>query len=276
MSNILVMVNGLPGKMAAAVAARALQDRRFHLIPFSLTGPEISDGACRVGSKEIRLLQPAARDEEIARIGSDRGPFISVDFTLPEAVNANAAFYCRHLLPFVMGTTGGDRRALEQTVTGSDVTAVIAPNMAKQIVGFQAMVAYAAETFPGLFRGYRLQIIESHQQGKADTSGTAKAMVDLFNRLGIPFSADEIVKERDPRVQREQWKVPEAHLGGHGWHTYRLDSGDGTVRFEFTHNVNGRETYALGALDAAAYLAAKVAAGVRGRVYSMIDVLRGV
>jgi 4-hydroxy-tetrahydrodipicolinate reductase len=148
--------------------------------------------------------------------------------------------------------------------------------MAKQIVGFQAMMEYAAETFRDLFKGYTLSIRESHQQGKADTSGTAKAMVGYFKRLGVPFSDDRIQMERDPYLQKTRWGIPEEHLGGHGWHTYTLVSPDGTVRFEFTHNVNGREIYALGTLDALTFLAEKVAAGTRGRMFTMIDVLRGI
>ncbi|MBW1822577.1 MAG: dihydrodipicolinate reductase, partial [Deltaproteobacteria bacterium] len=64
--------------------------------------------------------------------------FISIDYTHPTAVNSNAEFYCKNILPFVMGTTGGDRKFLEETVNSSSIAAVIAPNMAKQIVGFQA------------------------------------------------------------------------------------------------------------------------------------------
>ena len=100
----------------------------------------------------------------------------------------------------VVGTTGGNRDPIVDTST-VDIAAVIAPNMAKQIVGFQAMMAYAAETFPGLFAGYELDIRESHQKGKADTSGTAKAMVGYFNRMGIPFTSDRIFQDviRKPR-----------------------------------------------------------------------------
>ena len=126
-----------------------------------------------------------------------RGEFLSVDYTHPSAVNPNADFYCRYGLPFVMGTTGGDRQKLEASVVSSSIAAVIAPNMAKQIVGFQAMMEYAADNFPNLFRGYTLEVKESHQQGKADTSGTAKAMIGYFNRLGVSFSTDEIVMVRD-------------------------------------------------------------------------------
>ena len=177
------------------------------------------------------------------KIQAAHGNFLSVDYTHPSAVNPNAEFYCLHGLPFVMGTTGGDRQKLEDTVRSSAIAAVVAPNMAKQIVGFQAMMEYAAQTFPDLFKGYRLSIRESHQQTKADTSGTAKAMVRIFNRLGTPFTEDQIRMERDPQIQKTAWGIPEEHLGGHAWHTYTLVSEDGTVRFEFTHNVNGREIY---------------------------------
>ena len=45
-----------------------------------------------------------------------------------------------------------------------------------------------AENFPGAFAGYRLEVTESHQRSKVDTSGTAKAVVESFRKLGIPFS----------------------------------------------------------------------------------------
>jgi 4-hydroxy-tetrahydrodipicolinate reductase len=175
-----------------------------------------------------------------------------------------------------MGTTGGNRGGLEETVRASSISAVIAPNMAKQIVGFQAMMEYAASTFPDLFKGYSLEIKESHQKGKADTSGTAKAMVRYFTSLGLVFAEGDIKKERDPGTQNTIWGIPEEFLEGHGWHTYSLESGDKTVRFEFTHNVNGRDVYAQGTLDALIYLAKKVAEGAQGEVFSMIDVLKGV
>jgi 4-hydroxy-tetrahydrodipicolinate reductase len=275
MQPITVMVNGIPGKVACTVAGHVQGDRRFRLIPCSFTGPEIQEHAYALEDTAIRLIRPDGREAAVRELRETHGDFLSVDYTHPSAVNANANFYCRHGLPFVMGTTGGDRQQLEETVRSAGVAAVVAPNMAKQIVGFQAMMEYAAQTFPDLFKGYSLAIRESHQKGKADTSGTARAMVRYFNRLGIPFTEDQIVMERDPQVQKTRWAIPEGHLAGHGWHTYTLVSADGTVRFEFTHNVNGREIYALGTLDALLYLRDRVAAGERGRMFTMIDVLKG-
>lgn len=275
MEPIKVMVNGLPGNMALVVAENIAADSHFELIPISLTGPEISATEINVSENTVKLVRPDSRDEVIEQIKISAGLFIIVDYTHPSAVNDNAEFYCRHNLPFVMGTTGGDRLQLEQTVKDSVTSAVIAPNMAKQIVGFQAMMEYAAKQFPGLFEGYALQINESHQKGKADTSGTAKAMVKHFNALGVPFAEEDIVKERSPEQQKMVWGIPEEALSGHGWHTYSLMSADKTVRFEFTHNVNGRKIYAHGTLDAIAYLNDKLRQGAKARVYSMVDVLRG-
>jgi 4-hydroxy-tetrahydrodipicolinate reductase len=268
------MMNGLPGKVATTIAQHLAASDRFHLVPFSFTGPEISDDRVTVAGQNIALIRPDNRQKALSAVTAKAdGALIAVDFTHPTAVNDNAEFYCRNGLPFVMGTTGGDREALVKTVMASAVSAVIAPNMAPPIVGFQAMLEYAAEQFPGMFTGYRLTVRESHQQGKADTSGTAKAVVNSFNRLGVNFSVSDIQKERDPDIQRRDWGVPEAYLDGHGWHTYSLTSADGTVALAFTHNINGREVYGHGTLDAAEFLADRIAAGVTGRVYSMIDVL---
>ena len=275
MHPINIMVNGLPGNVASTVARHIYADARFELLPFSLTGPEILQAEAAVEDRPVRLIPPGQREAAIAQIRQQHGRFLSVDYTHPAAVNANAGFYCRWHLPFVMGTTGGDRQKIEQTVRGSDIAAVVAPNMAKQIVGFQAMMEYAADTFPGLFQGYTLEIRESHQRAKADTSGTAKAMVRYFNRLGVAFSEEQIAMERDPQMQSSRWGVPEQYLTGHAWHTYTLVSADKTVRFEFTHNINGRDIYVLGTLDALLYLEKKFAAGARGQFYTMIDVLKG-
>jgi len=265
-----IMVNGLPGKMASEVAKQVLKSEGLQLFPYALTGSDINVDSVQIGNLEITLIKPETREEFIALT---QKPEISVDYTHPSVVNSNADFYCRHNLPFVIGTTGGDRMALEQRVKDSDIVAVIAPNMAKQIVAFQAMMKYAADNFPEAFKDYSLEIVESHQNGKADTSGTAKAMVGYFNALGIPFNVNQIRMIREPQ-QQTTMGIPAEALTGHGWHTYTLKSRDESVLFRFTHNVNGREVYAKGTLDAIRYLSGKIAAGEKGRVYSMMDVLK--
>lgn len=277
MKQINLMINGIPGNVAVTIAGHVINDSRFHLVPFSLTGPEVQENKYSIKESDIRLVKPDQKSDIIDEIKKDYPGFISIDYTHPTAVNSNAEFYVTNSIPFVMGTTGGDREKLEQTVVNGSTSAVIAPNMAKQIVGFQAMMEYAANTFPDLFKGYSLSIKESHQQGKADTSGTAKAMVKYYNQLGIPFSEDEIIQERDPKVQKDSWKIPEEHLAGHGWHTYTMISPDKSTCFQFKHNINGRDIYVKGTLDGAIFLHKKIQehSEKNGCIFTMIDVVKG-
>jgi len=86
------------------------------------------------------------------------------------------------------------------------------------------------------------------------------------------FSVDDIEKVREDEAQKAMG-IPEEHLTGHAWHTYTLTSGDGSVQFQFKHNVCGRRTYAEGVADAVQFLADKIAAGSETRIFNMIDVL---
>jgi len=81
--------------------------------------------------------------------------------------------------------------------------------------------------------------------------------------------------ERSPRIQEAAWGVPKKYLGGHAYHKYTLLSEDGTVSFQFRHNVNGRNIYIPGVLKAIRFLNKKVLGGAQGIAFSMVDVLRG-
>ncbi|WP_020588989.1 dihydrodipicolinate reductase [Desulfobacter curvatus] len=274
MNCIPIMISGLPGNVARIMASSALQDERFTLVPFSLTGEEITQGEVSVDQTDVTLLRPSERENKINGILEAYPGCICIDYTHPTAVNDNAKFYVAHKIPFVMGTTGGDRQDLELTVKNGSIPAVIAPNMAKQIVGLQAMLEYGANTFPGLFKGFSLKVTESHQQGKADTSGTAKALVACFNQLGTNFEISNIEKIRDPKIQKENLGIPEEFIGGHGWHTYTLEAPDGSALFELKHNINGRQIYASGTFDAVVFLKTKIDANdVEQKLFTMIDVL---
>jgi len=274
---IKVMVNGMPGKMATKVAEAITKSNDFELIPFSLTGPEISDDLYRKCSFQPMpsLIFPNDKERAIKNIKRQNKTFLSVDYTLPTAVNENIEFYTKHNLPFVMGTTGGYRDNLKETLFFSKIPAVIATNMSKPIVLLQAMLEYAAQNFPNALKDFSLDIVESHQKAKVDTSGTAKAITKYFYKLGINFNDDNIKMIRDRKTQK-QIGVPALFLDGHGWHNYNILSKDKTVNLCFVHNVNGRDTYVDGTLDALRFLWKKVKNGERkrGKMFTMIDVLR--
>ncbi|RDY06654.1 4-hydroxy-tetrahydrodipicolinate reductase 2, chloroplastic [Mucuna pruriens] len=268
-----IMVNACTGKMGKAVI-KAAEAAGLHVVPVSFGCEEESGLTVPVGGKEFLVHGSSDRESVLASVLDKYPNLIVVDYTVPNAVNANAELYSKVGVPFVMGTTGGDRDLLHKTVEDANIYAVISPQMGKQVVAFLAAMEIMAEQFPGAFSGYSLQVLESHQASKVDASGTAKAVISCFNKLGVSFDMDQIKLIRDPRQQLEMVGVPEEHLLGHAFHMYHLTSPDDTVTFEFQHNVCGRSIYAEGTVDAALFLAKKIEAKDHKRVYNMIDVLR--
>lgn len=272
---LAVMVNGVPGRMAVAVAEEVVS-RGLILAEEALTGPGVEDETVEISGTKVALSRPDDHAECLANMAEKYPRLIVVDYTHPTACNPNVELYATNNMSFVLGTTGGDVPAMKQAVTNAEgVYAVIAPNMGKQIVAFQAMMDMMAREFPGAFSGYKMTVTESHQSTKADTSGTAKAVVASFNELGLDFGVDEIKKVRTPPESMELMKVPGKYVtAGHAYHTYHLTSPDGSVNFEFQHNVCGRGVYAAGTVDAVEFLDAQKTAEAETRIYDMIDILR--
>ncbi|KAL5834347.1 hypothetical protein ACOSQ4_013844 [Xanthoceras sorbifolium] len=268
-----IMVNGCTGKMGKAVI-KAAESAGLHLVPVSFGSAEEAGQTVEVCGKEILVHGPSDKESVLASVFDEHPNMIVVDYTVPAAVNDNAELYCKVGVPFVLGTTGGNRDRLYKTVENSKVYAVISPQMGKQVVAFLAAMEIMAEQFPGAFSGYSLQVLESHQAGKLDTSGTAKAVISCFQKLGVSFDMDQIQMIRDPKQQTEMVGVPEEHLSGHAFHMYHLTSPDQTVSFEFQHNVCGRSIYAEGTVDAVLFLSKKVQSKADKWIYNMIDVLR--
>uniref|UniRef100_A0A7S3DTU3 4-hydroxy-tetrahydrodipicolinate reductase n=1 Tax=Entomoneis paludosa TaxID=265537 RepID=A0A7S3DTU3_9STRA len=285
MEGVYVMVNGMPGPMATAAAEACLR-KGLKLSPFALTGPDMEQATITVvddktGSSANVLLVPSSTPDEItAQLAGVReamqdkdAALLAIDYTHPSAVNGNAKFYVANDIPFVMGTTGGDRAQLMTDVKGH--SCVIAPNMGKQIVAMQAALEDLATKYPAAFAGYSLAVTESHQKTKADTSGTAKAVISSLKTLvgdECAFTNDDIDMVRDDD-EAIAFGVPEDALTGHAFHTYTLSSADGSVQFQLQHNVAGRTIYAEGTADAVQFLAKKLKTQTEPTVYNMINVL---
>ena len=81
-----------------------------------------------------------------------------VDYTHPRAVLSNVEIYTKMGCDFVLGTTGEDDEKIRERFFQGDNYAVIAPNMAKQIVALQLGLQNIATRFPGSFNGYKLTV----------------------------------------------------------------------------------------------------------------------
>lgn len=281
LDDVRVMVNGMPGPMATAAAEACLR-KGLNLSPVAMTGPDMPTATIHVHdpiserTTAVKLI-PSSKTEELEAAiagAQEASKLIAIDYTHPSAVNGNGKFYVKNDIPFVMGTTGGDRDQLLQDC--AEHYCVIAPNMGKQIVAMQAALEDLASKYPAAFGGYTLEVTESHQKTKADTSGTAKAVVSSLQTLmgsDHGFSLEDDIKMLRDDESSQGFGVPEEGLDGHAFHTYTLTSPDKSVQFELKHNVVGRSVYAEGTADAVKFLTAKMQQGEGAKVYTMINVL---
>jgi 4-hydroxy-tetrahydrodipicolinate reductase len=270
MSEHVLFMSGLPGRMATAVAEAAVEASDIDLQPLALTGAK--EDKQTIGEAEIELVHHEQSEHFLKALQAMPGSIV-VDYTHPSAVKGNVELYTQNRIPFILGTTGGDYSEIEAMVVKSKTPAVIAPNMALPIVAITSMLTQAREEYPGVFDGYELTVRESHQKEKADTSGTAKALISEWQGMGANFNDDNLNLCRDPEAQKIEWGIPDEYLSGHAYHTYDLNSDDGTAHFSLSHNILGRKIYALGTLHALRFLSKRLDDPVE-KSYNMIDVLR--
>lgn len=259
-----VLVAGLPGRMATLVAEELARNEGYELLPFAMTSKRHRTETIQLGNQRVKLNDYVPFDIR-QRTGA-----IAVDYSTPQTANSNALEYTLLRLPFVMGTTGGNREELEALVRRSPVSVVIAPNMAVEVVTIQDELNAMLVNTPEAFEGWNLTIRESHQATKKDVSGTAVAFQRQLEALGATMDG-KIESIRDPQAQRE---LGIQSLDGHAYHWITLTSPDGDTR-QFRTSIEGRQVYIAGTLMAIDFLNQRMKEGSRGEVFTMSDVIRG-
>lgn len=231
-------VAGVCGKMGRRIFELAQQDKNFEL---SLALER--KGIPQIG-KEIGKLKISSNPDGLFLVD------VFIDFTTPEASEANLDYVARYKKALVLGTTGLSDSQLKKVEEISKVVPVVfSPNMS---VGVNVLFAILPDLAKRLGPDYSIEIVEAHHKMKKDApSGTAKKLAQILN---------EVTKREAPV------------------HSVRLGDivGDHTVifcgnseRIEIKHQAHSRDLFALGALKAAKWVADKPAG-----LYSMQDVLK--
>lgn len=255
-----IFISGLPGKMATLIAETLAQNESYDLLPLGMSSRKHNFEYIDIHGQKLLLRDFCPKKSAPGTI--------AIDFTTPQNATLNAIHYVSLGIPFVMGTTGGDRRAMEEAVRSSQISAVIAPNMAVSIVEVQDEIKNLIDTSPNAYLGWRMTIRESHQATKRDVSGTAKALQAQLERLGAVMEG-EIESIRDPQTQRQ---LGIQNLEAHGYHWITLTSPQGEVK-RYPTVIEGRQPYVNGTLMAVKFLARKMREGSRGEVFTMSDVI---
>lgn len=175
---------------------------------------------------------------------------VFVDFTVPEATEANLDYIAKYKKAAIIGTTGLSEAQLRKIEEVAKIVPVVfSPNMS---VGVNVLFGILPEITRRLGADYSVEIVEAHHKSKKDApSGTAKKLAQIL--------ADTTKKE-----------IPV--------HAVRLGDivGDHTIifcgnseRIEIKHQAHSRDLFALGALKAAGWVFGKPAG-----LYSMQDILK--
>ncbi len=251
-----IAVNGAGGRMGQRLIALAAESDRFELV-------------CAVEAADHpfigQTIGGVAYTDRLVRQAD-----VVVDFSLPAGTEAVIPAAMNDKTAMVIGTTGLSphiQSAIDETA--NLVPIVQAPNFSVGVNVLLRLVATAAET---LGDDYDIEIVEAHHRFKKDApSGTALALAGSICEASGADIEEALQHGRSGGGARPSGQI--------GMHAIRLGDtvGEHAVHFgclgetlTLAHSAHTRDTFAGGALRAAAW-----AVGKPPGKYTMADVLFG-
>lgn len=194
-----------------------------------------------------------------------------IDFSSHHGTAGNAERLAGWGTPWVIGTTGlSGAELVHVEKAASKIPVVMAPNMSLGVNLLFVLLEQAARSLKE--KGYDVEIVERHHRLKKDApSGTALGLGHAVAK-GLDWKLDDVAVHGRSGISKDI--RPDKQIG---FHAVRGGDfvGDHTVIFatngesvEFSHRATSRDTFAIGALRAAAWII-----GRKPGLYSMKDVL---
>ena len=191
-----------------------------------------------------------------------------IDFSSPAGTLAIADVCHARGVPLVVGTTGFSRSQKHSVEAVSEkVALLISPNLSRAV---NVLMRLAGEAARAIGTSSDIEIIERHHHHKKDApSGTALRLAEIVGEA-VGSGPDRYAHGRSGEVGER----PRGEIGLHALRTGD-NPGEHTVVFgllgeclELTHRALNRDGFALGAIDAARFLA-----GRPPGLYTMSDLL---
>ncbi|OYY93052.1 MAG: 4-hydroxy-tetrahydrodipicolinate reductase [Hydrogenophilales bacterium 28-61-23] len=267
---IKLAIAGVSGRMGRALleAVMAADDLRLHAA-LDRPGSESldSDAGSLVGAA---LGVKISADVAAGLAGAD----VLIDFTRPEATLHHLEVCVEKKVGLIIGTTGFDaagKAAIE--LAAKSIPIVFAPNMSVGVNLALKLLDMAARV---LDEDFDIEIVEAHHRHKVDApSGTALRMGEVIaSALGRDLKTCAVYGREGVTGERDARTIGFATMRGGdivGDHTVMF-AGIGE-RLEITHKASSRMTFALGALRAARFLAARFREEKPSGLFDMQDVL---
>lgn len=261
---VRVAIAGAGGRMGRELALAALGDAEIEI-----AGAIEAPGSPVIG-EDIGRLCGCGNASVIVTADADRalsGVDVLIEFTIPQATVAHVALATQLDKGVVLGTTGLSTEDIEAVRQASHrIPIVMAPNMG---VGVNVLVRLLPQIAQLLGKDYDVEIVEAHHRGKQDApSGTALKIAEVIARarddLGktATFGRHGIAPRRDGEIGIHAVRAG-GIVGDH-----RIIFANGGEQIEVIHRAFSRQSFALGALRAAKFVATHPAG-----MYTMQDVL---
>ncbi len=258
---IKLAVTGAAGRMGRRIIALAAADERFTVAAAldAATSTHVGHDAgelAAVGNLGVVVTDSLTADFDVL-----------IDFSAATATQLWLDACLRRKRAIVIGTTGHD--AAQRAAINTAAHQIPVLSSANMSVGVNALLRAAEQLARSLGPAYDVEIIETHHRFKADApSGTALALKDAVVR-GRP----DLTRLTHGRSGVTGHRAP-SEIGIHAVRSGDV-VGEHDIRFStlgesitLRHVAHSRDTFAHGALAAAAWIAAR-----HPGLYAMADVL---
>ncbi len=193
---------------------------------------------------------------------------VVIDFSNVSLTDQLLTYCIKTRTPVVICTTGHDAEQIGRIRAASaEIPVFRSGNMS---VGINLMMDLLRKCASVLGEGFDVEVIEQHHNQKVDApSGTALMLADAV-REALPHEMEYVYDRHERREKRPAREIGiHAIRGGTivGEHTVMFCGRDEII--EIKHSARSREVFAVGAVDAAAFIAAQTQPGM----YDMSDVI---
>jgi 4-hydroxy-tetrahydrodipicolinate reductase len=258
-----IAIVGAGGRMGQRLVALALEDAELEIVA-AVEGP--TSRAMGRDAGEVAGIGPVGVPVT-TEIPLSAQPMCVIDFSSPAGTMSVVQTCVDRRFPLVVATTGHEPEQKAEIEHAAHQTAILySPNMSLVVNLLFKLARITGEKLAG--KGFDVEIIERHHRLKKDSpSGTAVQFARLIQQemgqLHVRHGREGMVGERP----LDEIGIHAVRAGDSvGEHTIVFSAPGETL--ELVHKGTSRDCYAVGALQAAKFLAGKPA----GR-YTMADVL---
>ncbi|HUO08885.1 MAG TPA: 4-hydroxy-tetrahydrodipicolinate reductase [Phycisphaerae bacterium] len=264
MSTISLGISGAAGRMGKRLIALSAEQPELFKLTTAIDAPQSPNLGKDAGTVAGCNALGVAITASLAG-----NPDVLIDFSAPAATRTLLAECVERKIALLIGTTGLTAADQDEINKAADIIPVL--QATNTSLGVNVLLAVAAQVARQLGDAYDIEIVEAHHNLKKDSpSGTALSLAEsICSATGRDLAKDLVHGREGFDTLRKKGTI--------GMHAVRMGDvvGEHTIyyatpgeRIELRHVASNRDTFARGALRAAAFLSRQKA----GR-YTMADVL---